>query len=183
MYNEAPEWVQQLPVMVVEFCRQRNVEMIPKGDRAIFICPKMPEASVKERLRSEIPSGVQIEYVESVKVQTTMMLASLLSQSGGNLRVQSGGIEGRDLQYRLIGNAEAIQEGFWDQVREVVIGDGFFESFTFTINGVTVLHYDAKVAALIAEHTRTTVISQDDILNLSISLNSIQTVDEFIASL
>jgi hypothetical protein len=97
--------------------------------------------------------------------------------------VKEGGVKGRDLQYNLIGNAEAIQEGFWDQVRDVVIGDGFFESFTFTINGVTVLSYDAKIAALIAEHTRTTVISQDDILNLSISLGAAQTVDEFLASI
>jgi hypothetical protein len=46
------------------------------------------------------------------------------------------------------------------------------------------VQYDAKLEALRSEHQgRQTVISQDDILNLSISLNTVQTVDEFIASL
>lgn len=183
MYNEAPEWVQRVPVMILDFCQQRNVELVPQGDIAIFICPKIPESSVQERIKAEMPSGIQIQYVATIKMQTTATLAILLSQSGGNLRVDKGEVKERHLDYQLLGNAEAIPEGFWEQVRDVVIGDGFFESFTFTVNGVTVLHYDAKIAALIAEHTRTTVISQDDILNLSISLGAAQTVDEFLASI
>lgn len=177
-----PEWIGHLPVMVIEFCRERNIELVPEADRVLFICPKIPERAVQDRLRSEIPSSIQIKWLEGLKAGTCQAIGLMLSQMG--LRSISGKVDNRHLDYELIGNTEIQNDEIWDRVSKLLQADGFLTSWTIKVNGKVMVEYDAEIERLRSEHqgTRQTIISQDEILNLSISLNT-QSVDEFIASL
>lgn len=163
------DWMEQLK----KTCLNKGYDLVNDKGTLIIICPEEPEPSFKKSLKTL--ATVPLEFRVAPSVGTQMALQRLLELLGGKIEV-------KDHHLNLDCHNDAPDENLWNNLSDLLSKDVYFKSWTVTVKGKDIIVYDKTVAneCLTQHNLRPTPFSNDDILNLRISLNTCNSVDEFL---
>lgn len=174
-------WAEQL----VENLKSLNAEVVRDGRRLVVTCPKEFDRQHKATLCKSVPSDFELEFVEGMKQSTTHHLQQLLQRT-----VMMGSAQpeftSRDLTIHI--NGQLREEPDWQELDEILAKDGYPEKWAVKINGQEA-HSNSgqKIEALqkVADNLarRDQILTDDDVLNVRISLANVETVEDFINSI
>lgn len=174
---------------VIAECKKYNIEIAaaPLSRTLFLICPKMPPKEVKEKIGALIPEGYQYEYKEAPKLRTRDILTGILSNPYlGSIRIELNfnDIMNKKMTLKLTGAGPItdITNEVWPQVFNTIRDDGYFEAWDIIINDKLVYSHNEKALREFAKNNllRETVITNDDLTNLKIALESSRSFDEFL---
>jgi len=186
---------------LLEKCAALNMEPAPaenpfevlrgmiQGQREIvLICPKAPGRKEKAQIASVIPEGLTVKYVEGPKPSSVNTVASILGQSGYQVqRPNPLDVTKRTWHIKAGGGYPGCDEqGIdMDRLNKALTNDGYLELWDVEINGKIVEACYPKIALEISRNNtiRDTVIRQDDLTDLKITLETCKNIDEFLEAL
>jgi len=149
----------------------------------LIVCPDPPVSRLANELLHMIPSNVKVLFFESIKRSTSVELQALLIPAGVIPLVSSD--LGHKVTIKVMSqNAPEPHDAIWARVEDILRRDGFAKSWEILINDERIV-YDLKMAQEVEQHhnIRELTISESDITDMRILLNSTDSVDEFLAKL
>jgi len=170
----------------VQFLASHNyeAEKVSEGDYVIY-CPNVPDERSKSELKAFLPDHTVIEYVVDVKKNTKRLLKALMSQAG----VVNGRIQiNPHNRHVAIHAEESVSEPDWDQICKGLLDDGYAVTWTlhlaneqkdYTVQSNAPASFVRPPDGLDAVK-RKTVISEDDIADLHIMLEGLDSAEDFI---
>jgi hypothetical protein len=172
---------------VKNICKQYDIDPVMIDDELVLICPKMPDKDVQKKLTEVIPSTTPYKFQEGPRLSTSTAL-KILFQTAGAASADSE-IKGHDIVITITGQTPPLIEEespVWGIAAGILKVDPFIDSWKIKINDKVVSEYNKTVATMIANQKRperVTSFSNDDILNLQITLENCQDVNDFINAL
>lgn len=173
---------------IFQFCFEHGIEPVQfmtDGTRRIFeaVSARKPDESVTDELKELLGEGVELLLSEGMKPSTYQALTSLYGRLGP-VRVEHGS-QGRALQVNITGQVMTDDpEGLFQAVDAILIRDGYYDTWTVTVNGeesrTVNLVIDREIAS---RKERDAIINGDDVLNIKIALESTQDVLKFLESI
>lgn len=173
---------------VFQYCFEHGIEPVQfmtDGTRRVFeaVTARKPDGSVIEQLKELLGEEVELLLSEGMKPSTYQALTSLYGRLGP-VRVEHGS-QGRALRVNITGQVMTDDpEGLFQAVHDAILRDGFYETWTVTVNGeesrTVNLVIDREIAS---RKERDAIINGDDVLNIKIALESTQDVLEFLESI
>lgn len=163
------DWMEQLK----KTCLNKGYDLVQDKGTLVIICPDEPEESFKNSLKTLVT--VPLEFRVAPSVGTQMALLRLVELLGGQMEVKNHHLN-------LNCHNDAPDESLWDNLSELLSKDVYFKSWSVTVKGKDVMTHDRNVAkeCQTQHNLRDLPFSNDDILNLRISLNACNSVEEFI---
>jgi hypothetical protein len=166
-------------------CLQHKIEAVVEGSEYLLIVPKMPDKEIQDKLRAIVPQEIQYRYVEGPRLVTTVALKTLFQQIGHITAV----LETKDhtMMFKIDGEPSVFSEEdpkVLNFIESVLSADPFVKDWKIVFNGKTI--HDTtleKMLAMQVRPERDSCPTQDDILDLRISLEVSQDVNEFVNSL
>lgn len=168
-----------------EKCDKYQIEAMVMDNQLVFVCPKIPDTKIQDEIRSICPSGTQYKFEEGPRVGTMLVIKQIFNQVQGHADMI---IKDHDLTITAKGDdlCLAVDSPFTIILDKVLEADTFVESWKLIVNDQVVVKGDKTIAKIVAKQTRPqreNTFSNDDILNLQITLESCQDVNDFINSL
>jgi hypothetical protein len=168
-------------------CRDYKIEPMLEGPDFLLVVPKMPSQEVQDKLKSIIPPEIKYRYVEGPRLVTTISLRTLFQQIPGI----SATVEIKDKEHEMIFKIDGDAGAFSEEdsqalafMKSILNADTFVENWKIIVNGTTI--YDSKISKMLAMQVRPerdACPTLDEIMDLRITLENCQTIDEFINSL
>jgi hypothetical protein len=168
-----------------DLCIKYKMEPIVDGSDYLIVVPKIPSQDIQNRLRAIVPQEIQYRYLESAKLSTTLSLKVLFHQIGGV--TASAEMKGHTMIFKIDGESPALtdeESPVLNAIKTILNADAFIENWKIILNGTTI--YDSKLNKMLAMQVRPErdiCPTKDDILNLRITLETCQDVEEFINSI
>ena len=170
-------WKQDL----LQVCERLHIEGLIKSDgkELILVSPKKVEQKDLDLIKKILPEDAIYQVVLGPKQATMMALAVFMKSAGCDPNDIKE--DHQSIQVQLRQEVDPEHE-IWKNISELLYADGFYESWTFTYDG-TVVHYGNRKAIDEARNrkARLTIISKDEISDLTILLESSNSVDDFLA--
>jgi hypothetical protein len=176
------EWEQEF----MNICIKNQIEPIVDAiGNYLLVVPKMPSEEIQNRLRAIIPTDIQYQYSEGPRLVTTEGLKQIFSHLG----VQGAAIELKDHNLILrvaTENSQTMEESspIWEPVNKLVSSDPFVKNWKAIVNDKVV--YDSIIAKTMANQTRPereVCPTKDEIMDLRITLENCEDVNDFINSI
>jgi hypothetical protein len=150
---------------------KNNIEaVLSDNNKIILYCPKLPPEAIKQSISKNLQAPHM--YVEGMKLKTKRALRAILSQAGainGKIIISHKTIS--------IEAPETVNDIDWDLLCQILIEDGFPQSWSMTTsNGIT----HNYIVSPSENSKRDKPITDQDIQDLVIDLNSCNNIDEFI---
>jgi hypothetical protein len=179
--NEDIKWARDF----LKICIDNDIEPALEGHEYLLVVPKMPPQEVQDKLREVIPPDIQYRYVEGPRLLTTNGLKGLFQQ----MAVKSALIEMKDhtMIFKIEGDAPALTDEDAQGIafmKKVLEADPFVENWKVIVDNKTI--YDSTIDKMLAMQVRPerdACPTKDDILDLRITLENCQDVNDFINSL
>lgn len=154
-------------------CSKLNIEYFlenPRSNKLIFYCAKSPSEEQKKEIRQILPSQFSDDFVTAPKIRTINILKTCLLQAG----LLTGTIEviGRKLLLDANCMLELNEESpLFNKIHEILKSDGYFDEWELKIGEIK-HSFNLKLSETLSNNIkRDTVISEDDVTNLIITLN------------
>lgn len=176
-------------IQLHKYCKKYKIEHteIRNENKIIFICPEIPDESIKIELVNIIPKEAEYHFIVGPKITTTETLLLMF----GKLGIFPGDIIGvmESLQLRAnngnrhflieLNNAQiADDHPFWNDIGELLAQDGFYKTWTVTIDEKTITEKTFTLAQeVVNNNKRDRDINGDDVQNLKISLYRKEEID------
>ena len=180
----------ELPSKVLELCKETDAEPVflsKDGEKILmFIVPKLPSGEVQAQMAQAVPYFIHTKWIKGLKIVSRSTIQTLFSQLGGTGEVndrENGRIE---IVLTKIQNPAVLEKDspLWDTLAAICKADGYPSIFKVIYGQETVFSWDKDMERMLSEHINEgLVIRQDDILNLTIALNSTKSVEEFLATI
>jgi hypothetical protein len=168
-------------------CDQLSIQPIIMDNELVLICPKIPETPVKNELESIIPTGTNYRFQEGPRIETEEGLKLILKTAGAiSAQVEMKGHNftiNVDSQSQYLTNQDS---DIWPPINGLLNADPFIESWKILVNGTIMAEHNKIIAKIISSQIRPErdrFLSHDDILNLQITLENCQDVNDFINAL
>ena len=165
-------------------CEQYGIEPVMIEDQLVLVCPKLPDEETQRKITEGIPNNIPFKFQEGPRVYTGMYL-KMLFQSAGATSAESE-IKGHDYLITVTGDTPPLTEEdskVWQLASDLIKADPFFESWKIVVNGKVMAGYDKRIVKILSEQKkpdRTAGFSKDELLNLQITLENCQDVNDFI---
>jgi hypothetical protein len=173
-------WQQELSKLLGE----AKIMALVTNDRIRFVCARIPNDSIKEKIVSLLPVGALYEFVEEPKDGTFVALSVYFARAG--VEIEKDDSKGRILRIRGRTQSDEVDpEQVWESVSNLVGLDGYFTRWELTLGDKTWAHDEAVCTAIARRGlvTRDRVISEEDLGDLHIFLESSKNLDEFLAKI
>lgn len=147
-------------------CKDLKIENVVENDglSVTLRCSEIPDKHIQTDIESIVPNSIKCNFIESPKTATIEAIKNTLLLKGTH------SINNRKL---IIKTSKLSQSELLD-IKEIVNSDSYFSSYE--IIGINLLTNEIEYNNTLREK----VINSDDILNLTILLNTTNTVVEFI---
>lgn len=172
----------------INACSKYNIEPVQIDGKMLFICPKMPSEEIQKEILSTFPKPEDVVYkfVEQPRMETMEGLKILFGKAGAKHAEMA--IEGHTLLINISSDSPVLTEtesDAWPVITQILRADPFVEGWVVKVNDTVMSQYDAKLAKMLENHApeRIRSITDEDVLNLRISLETAQDVNDFINSL
>jgi hypothetical protein len=171
----------------LQICNDNSFDSLLQGKEIILVVPKMPEESLQAKLKALIPEGFSVEFKEGPRIITTESLRIIIQQAGAKEAHLE--ITGHKVVVTVESNSPALTEQestVWPMISNLLKADQFITAWKILVNDTVMSEYDCNIAKALAAQTRperNCCPTNDDILNLKISLENSQDVNDFINSL
>jgi len=165
-----------------EACADHQLDYKLLGDNKItFFCSRTPDPSLKKMIVSHLPKGWKYKFQECPRQSTIDTINTLVNQirMGMTLSESSHGLE---IHLHPPRDVELPQE-LIESLASLVLNDPYYDVLKIKVNTKVVYGFDRKIADLISSQSGERPINNDDLLNLKISLETCQTVEDFINSI
>jgi hypothetical protein len=149
----------------------------------LIVCPEIPGATVANELLHMVPANVKVLFYESIKRSTSVELQTLFMQAG--IVPQITPEQGHKVTIKVMNpNAPEPHDELWGRIEDLLKRDGYAKSWEIQVNGARIV-YDLKMVQEAQQHhnIRDCTITDQDITDVRILLNSTNSVDEFLAKL
>jgi hypothetical protein len=166
--------------VVIKNCKSINAEPTYIGDEhtLAIVCAEEPTDGFMRALRSVVPNELNLKCLVGTKPSTQSMIQELINSIQPARTSKGISYKGRHLWASLDGIP--ADDSFWEDLSKLLRNDGFFKSWTYIIDGVEYL-IDPKI--VFSTVKRDTQFTDDDMMNLRISLENAQTIDDILAAL
>jgi hypothetical protein len=158
-----------------------NAIIIQIGDRITFISPR----EIPEDLKADIRGFLKhpVKFILEMKPHTTALMVEIFRASGTPVSAENFLIEDRKLTIFLKSEeVQATVETVVNALKNCVENDGFIETLVFNIDGIDqVINFG--ISKLILETGRSEYISEADIMDLRILLETSKSWDDFLNSI
>jgi len=173
---------------IFQYCFEHGIEpvqFLTDGVRRVFeaVTARKPEKGTIEELKNLLGEGVELALSEGMKPSTYQALTSLYGRLGP-VRVEHGS---RDRELKVVITGQVMTDdpdGVFQAVHDAILRDGYYDSWTVTVNGeesrTVNLVIDREIAS---RKERDAIINGDDVLNIKIALESTQDVLQFLESI
>ena len=168
-------------------CGEHKIEPVLEGSEFLLVVPKMPSQEIQDKLKTIIPPEIKYRYVEGPRLVTTISLQTMFKQIQGI----SATVEIKDKEHSMIFKIDGDAGAFSEEdsqalafMKSLLNADTFVENWKIIVNGTTI--YDSKISKMLAMQVRPerdACPTLDEIMDLRITLENCQTIDEFINSL
>jgi len=181
--------MQNWQVNLMKKCSDMNLEAISTLDGLTIICPKIPGKKDKTQILSVLPEDIRehISFTEGPKPSTLNHMRNTIIATGvvGSMGNNPPDLQRKYLKITMTGNGNPDAENTdWSPLSDLLMKDGYFESWDIVFNNKTVAVYDRKVSKELQKNkSRDTVIQKDDILDLNILLNTEMDFDKLLEKL
>jgi hypothetical protein len=177
----------ELPQKVISLCQETSAEpvYIANEETLVFIVPKIPSAEVQAKMAREVPGFIHTRWMEALKTTTMGALKTLFSQLGatGDIHANHGAMK---IVLTEVKAQEALEKDspLWATLVALCKADGYPSSLKVILDQDILFSWDKSIERMLAEHINTgLVIKDDDILNLTIALETTHSVEEFLATI
>ena len=166
-------------IKIIELCIKYGLELINnKGDTISIICSKDPDDNAKKEIRDIIPSSLKIEYVNSLKLSTEFGMKVLLVNAG--VSITDIQLIKKTLKISVNNPISSLEHAI-EYLTNILRTDGFLD--TWEIHGTDTYQRINLIEISHSEIKRDLVITEDEITDLRILLNTTSDVENFIKSL
>jgi len=183
MHAEETGWQEEF----LQVCKDNSIEPVPNGKELLLVVPKTPSKEIQLKLKAMIPETYSIKYTESPRIFTTEGLRILVSQAGATTAEME--IKGHIIVLSIKSESPLLTEqdsGVWKALKGLLLKDQFVEGWKVTVNDMIMSEYNRKLSETLAKQTRPErdyCPTNDDIMNLKITLENCKDVNDFINSL
>ena len=142
--------------------------------KVLVVVPKMPDRKTVADIKKIVP--MEVEFVTRIKASTVNQMKHVLQSAGYSVDDES---EERDCKLKLGTVIERTElADVINQLSDLVYKDGFYDTWTFILDGSKEFKFNRAVIDAVASHK----IIEADInpLDLRIMLESTNSVDEFL---
>lgn len=164
-------------------CKEYGFEVIGAEGYALIMCPKMPDRSLKTKIKKAFPEGCELRFEEGPRVATRAQLG-FMSLAGSVAYT----FKGHELTINLKGEMqkEEIRYEFFETLYK---NDPYVQTCKLLLNGEEVKVFASRVYDVIEKEIaandkiRDTALNDDDILNVKILTGSCKSVDDFLKAI
>lgn len=181
----AQDWYKQINSML----RPRNYEMVRGDTMNLFIGPQHLSAEEKRNIVSLLPEDMkdkETRFEVGVKSQTVTNLSFILKNIGPH-HVELEGPREAKILIGIDAPVEQVDAGakIWQDINDILFKDGFLRKWSVYIRSDKLYAFNAEVVRAVQKRgdVREAIISDDDVLNLKIALESAQDVNDFLEAL
>ena len=163
---------------VMKLCKELNMEWFSNVNKTenVFYCSKKPSANEQKKVKVLLPKDAKIHFEETIKLGTVYSIETVLIMSTGmkpNITLDKSSL-------RVEVNPQLkVDENTQKVLNNVINNDGYIKSWEIIINGEKHIYNDSISEARVRNINRTP-ITDDDIVNLEIALNTTKTVEDFL---
>ena len=165
-----------------EACFENHLEYRVLGENRIkFFCSKAPDPSLKKKIISHLPKGWKSVFEECPRQSTINTINSLIDELRMGMSVTSSK-RGIEIHLHPPTHVE-FPSDLINSLAQIIQSDHYYDRVTIKVNAKIVYGFDRKIADLLASQSGDRPINNDDLLNLKITLETCQTVEDFINSI
>lgn len=150
----------------------------------IIYLPHRPDATTMRAIRELIPREIDYKYVEFIKPSVMESLKAELAQEGiGSVQIKQ---EGRHVMFRVLsipGKEIEPHSSFWGIISKELYDDGFYDTWEIKAGEESRSYNRAVMNEVASRVVGDDPITESDITDLSIMLNTCKTVDDFLAQI
>jgi hypothetical protein len=167
-------------------CDKYDVEAIIDGNSTLVIfCAKLLDEGSQKDLLLSVPPTQKYMFKESMKTMTAAAVVFHAARLTGLSMDPAPVFEESKKRPRhvILGLAGEIEKDdpAWEHIQKILEKDKYVESFEIKLNGQALIDWNRKIASeLSSRKPAENAITEDDLLNLKISLEASQDVNDFI---
>lgn len=162
---------------ILSFCTRNKAEFHPAEEGYVLLIPTQLAPEVEAEFE-EIVSGAKVEFQVHPKLATKEHLDNLIIRARPETASVNPDLETRSVVIELGGVLKS--DPVWGEMTEVLKKDGFFDTWTFVIEGEE-HKIRPEIQDKIQENEKgRTVITNEAVTNLKIALGNAQTIDDIL---
>jgi len=165
---------------LMDVCAKNDLEIVPSEGVLLIVGAHMPSAIIQSSIEA-LMAGHPIQFVETFKQSSAIRLREVFARAGAASFAMAA--NKRAVEIRVQGPIDKtdIPE---PEVSDVMVKDGFFDTWTVALNGEEVYKTSAQaIRACEGHNIRERIINNDDIVNIKILVESCDSVDELLKKL
>lgn len=166
---------------VIEKCKALNVEPSWNNQKIVFRSAETLDLQTKTDLSSLLPAGMTCKFQVGPKEVTIKSLNQIIA----GVPAEGDPIHTDKENRKIIVELRAVPQDhpLWEKINEILNSDGFFKSWEFKTADKDIEinpHIRGEIEKNVQARER--ILTDDDLMNLKISLGKVNTVEDFLAS-
>jgi hypothetical protein len=167
---------------ILNFCSKNKAEFLPTREGYMVAVARKLSPEQEAEFKSMLPDERPVEFAECPKLQTKINVENIIQRLNPTKGLVTPDLENRAVKVELEGVPE--DHPVWGEIGDVLKADGFFDTWKFIGDGQEI-NVISKMVDEVAKNKgkRTTLINENDITDLKISLANAQSIDDILKAM